>query len=295
MPVAIRKYNVDILSPFRRIEPHHNEGIAMADTPTDSAWTVLGARDRSNCYRVSESAVDMRRPAPEVRTVQVQAMPQNLLFDLHKTALIVVDMQNDFCAREGWLGQMGLDVSPALALAEPINRVTSALRAARVPVLWLNWGVRADRLNLSPGTQHPFNPNGRSPGLGGEVSGVRGTHKLLEQGSWGARLIDELVQDQQDIHIDKHRISGFWDTTLHAILSNLGVKTVMFAGVNTDHCVLATLMDANFHGYDTILLQDCTATTSPDFCFQATLHNVRFCFGFTTTSVDIADAVAAAI
>jgi nicotinamidase-related amidase len=61
--------------------------------------------------------------------------------------------------------------------------------------------------------------------------------------------------------------------------------------VNADHCVLGTLMDANFKGYDTILLEDCTATTSPEFCMRATLHNVRFCFGFTATSAHLAHAL----
>jgi nicotinamidase-related amidase len=56
--------------------------------------------------------------------------------------------------------------------------------------------------------------------------------------------------------------------------------------------VLGTLMDASFHGYDTVLLEDCTATSSPDFCLQATLFNVRFCFGFTITSDSLVRALA---
>ena len=84
----------------------------------------------------------------------------------------------------------------------------------------------------------------------------------------------QLHQEPGDIHVSKHRISGFWDTPLDAILKNLDVTTLFFAGVNADHCVLGTLMDANFHGYDTVMLEDCVATTSPDFCMQATLHNV---------------------
>jgi nicotinamidase-related amidase len=54
--------------------------------------------------------------------------------------------------------------------------------------------------------------------------------------------------------------------------------------VNADQCVLCTLQDANFLGYDCILLRDCTATTSPDYCMQATLYNVNQCFGFVTDS-----------
>jgi nicotinamidase-related amidase len=262
----------------------------LAPLPDTSAWPRLGTEGR-NTYRVSKSVVDMRRPSRRARPIQLPALPQSLLLDLARTALIVIDMQNDFCAPEGWMASLGANVAPARALAGPINQVTAALRASDVPVIWLNWGVRPDRLNLHPGTQHPFNPTGDGPGLAGEVSGPGPAHRLLQKDSWGARILAELTQDPRDIHVDKHRISGFWDTPLESILRNLDITTTVFAGINADHCVLGTLMDANFHGFDTILLQDCTATTSPDFCLQATLHNVRFCFGFTTRSDDLVRAL----
>jgi nicotinamidase-related amidase len=79
-------------------------------------------------------------------------------------------------------------------------------------------------------------------------------------------------------------MSGFQDTELDSILRNLGVTTLMFAGVNADQCVLCTLQDANFRGYDCLLLEDCTATTSPDYCMAATIYNIRQCFGFIIRS-----------
>jgi len=259
--------------------------------PDTRNWPVLGSPGR-NTYQVSDTIVDMRRPGRPVRAVQVHAQPQSIVLDLAHSALIIIDMQNDFCAADGWTASMGIDIGPARALASPINRTTEQLRARAVPVIWVNWGVRPDRLNLSPSTQHPFNPNGAGPGLAGEVTGTKNKHLLLQKGSWGAQIIDDLVQDPRDIHVDKHRISGFWDTPLDSILKNLDVTTLLFAGINADHCVLGTLMDANFHGFDTVLLEDCTATTSPDFCFRATLHNVRFCFGFTATSKDLIESIA---
>ena len=78
------------------------------------------------------------------------------------------------------------------------------------------------------------------------------------------------------------------DTPLDSILRNLGKTTLLFAGVNADQCVMATLQDANFHGYDCILVEDCTATTSPDYCLKATLYNVNQCFGFVASSAAIA-------
>ena len=104
-------------------------------------------------------------------------------------------------------------------------------------------------------------------------------------------MVDELEQKPDDIRVDKYRMSGFWDTPLDSILKNLGKTTLFFAGVNADQCVMATLQDANFLGYDCILLTDCSATTSPDYCWQATLYNVNQCFGFVTDSQALLKAI----
>lgn len=70
------------------------------------------------------------------------------------------------------------------------------------------------------------------------------------------------------------------------------LRPLMFAGVNADQCVLCTLQDANFRGYDCLLLEDCTATTSPDYCMQAALYNTRQCFGFVVNAAVMADELA---
>jgi nicotinamidase-related amidase len=114
---------------------------------------------------------------------------------------------------------------------------------------------------------------------------------VLTAGSWAAAVVDELEQKPEDIRVDKYRMSGFWDTPLDSILKNLGRTTLFFAGVNADQCVMTTLQDANFLGYDCLLLKDCTATTSPDYCWHATLYNVKQCFGFVTDSHAIFDAI----
>ena len=105
-------------------------------------------------------------------------------------------------------------------------------------------------------------------------------------------MVDELIPEAIDIQVDKYRMSGFWDTPLDSILRNLGKTTLLFGGVNADQCVMATLQDANFLGYDCILLRDCTATTSPDFCFKATVYNVNQCFGFVSDSRAMVEAIA---
>lgn len=258
-----------------------------AEPPAD--WKPIGTE--RNSYRVKESVVDMRRSERPSRPIELEAQPQDLVLDLSRTALIIVDMQNDFCGEGGWISSMGIDFSAARDLVNPINETAETLRHVGVPIVWVNWGVRPDRANLAPSTQHPFNPRGDGPGLAGARSEGGRSYKVLQKGEWGAELVSGLVCRPDDIWVDKHRISGFWDTPLDSILRNLNVSSLLFAGINADHCVYATLMDANFHGYDTIMLEDCVATTSPDFCLAATLHNVRFCFGFTTTSKQLRKAV----
>jgi nicotinamidase-related amidase len=198
-------------------------------------------------------------------------------------------MQNDFCHPEGWLAGIGVDVQPARAPIAPLSALLPVLREADVPVLWVNWGNRPDQLNLSPALLHVYDPLGAGTGLGSELP--KSGAKVLERGSWSAAVVDELAPEAQDICVAKYRMSGFQDTELDSILRNLGVQTLLFAGVNADQCVLCTLQEANFRGYDCLLLDDCSATTSPDYCMTATLYNVRQCFGFVASSQDILAAL----
>ena len=243
----------------------------------------------ANLWRVSRAMADLVRAPVPPHPVGIDALPKALRLDLRRTAILVVDMQNDFCHPDGWLAGLGVDVGPARSPIEPLRRLLPALRAEKVPVLWVNWGNRPDRLNLSPALHHVYDPAAEGTGLGAPLA--RSGAKVLEAGSWAAAVVDDLAVDPADISIDKYRMSGFWDTPLDSVLRNLRVTTLLFAGVNVDQCVLCTLQDANFLGYDCILLEDCSATTSPDFCTEATLYNVRQCFGFTARS----DAVLAAL
>ena len=213
----------------------------------------------ANQWRVDASSVDLRRAPPPPRPLAFPAEPQALTLDLARSALIVIDMQNDFCAPGGWLHHIGVDVAPARRPIDPLRALLPAWRAAGAPVVWVNWGNRPDRLNLSPALLHVYKPTGDGVGLGDPLPGSGA--KVLERGSWAAAIVDELAPPDSDIRVDKYRMSGFWDTPLDSILRNLGATTLLFAGVNADQCVLCTLQDANFLGYDCILLADCAATT----------------------------------
>jgi nicotinamidase-related amidase len=235
-----------------------------------------------NQWQVSTTHADLVRAPIAPRPITVTIDNRIVTFDLSRTAIIIVDMQNDFCHPDGWLSHIGVDVASARRPIVPLSRLLPVLRRESVPVLWLNWGNRPDRLNLSPALLHVYNPTGTRVGLGDPLP--KNGARVLELGSWAAAIVDELVVEPADIHVAKYRMSGFQDTMLDSILRNLNVTTLLFAGVNADQCVLCTLQSANFLGYDCFLIEDCSATTSPDYCMAATIYNVRQCFGFVTSS-----------
>ena len=242
-----------------------------------------------NTWLVNEYVADLTRPPLPARPITVTTDTKKLTLDLVKTACLVVDMQNDFCHPDGWLASIGVDVNPARSPIDPLSKLLPTLRQANVPILWVNWGNRPDLLNISPALRHVYNPTGIGVGLADPLP--KNGAPVLTKGSWAAAVVDELPQERSDIWVDKYRMSGFWDTPLDSILRNLGKTTLLFAGVNADQCVLCTLQDANFLGYDCILLRDCTATTSPDYCFQATVYNVNQCFGFVTDGETLTAAI----
>ncbi|HAG79640.1 MAG TPA: isochorismatase [Cyanobacteria bacterium UBA12227] len=242
-----------------------------------------------NAWTVNEAIADLTRPCLTPQPITLTTETKTLRLDLLKSAILVIDMQNDFCHPDGWLAHLGVDVTPNREPIYPLNSLLAKLRSANVPVIWVNWGNRPDLLNISPGLLHVYNPTGQGIGLGDPLP--KRNAKVLIKDSWAAAVLDELEQKPKDIWVDKYRMSGFWDTPLDTILRNLGKTTLFFTGVNIDQCVMATLQDANFLGYDCILVKDCAATTSPDYCRQATLYNVNQCFGFVTDSDSIIKSI----
>ncbi len=252
---------------------------------------VLG-RGQQYYWVATPTEVDMAVPAPPPVPVRIAAEPQNLVLDLRRTAIVVIDMQNDFCTQGGWVDHIGGNYAADRAAIAPLQKLLPALRANGVPVVWVNWGNRPDLANMPPNQIHLYKNSGSGTGLGDPLPGGRGN--VLEKDSWAAAVVDELAPAAGDIRVDKHRISGFWDTPLDSILRNLGVRSILFAGCNTDQCVLHSLTDANFLGYGCVMLQDCCATSSPAFCTEATIWNVKKCFGFVTDSNRVLAALPAA-
>jgi len=216
------------------------------------------------------------------RPLEIPAEPQPITFDLARSALVVVDMQNDFCHPEGWFAQKGIGTKAARKPIPTIARLLPVWRAAGGTVVWLNWGIRADRLNLGP-TVH-FKGKRSADGVGYAERSPIDHGPSLVQGEWGAKVIDELEVEPADITVHKHRLSGFWDNELDSILRQQGITTLLFAGINTDRCVFSTLQDASFLGYDCVLLKDACGTSSPAYVTRGIHFIVQQLHGFVGTA-----------
>ncbi|WP_459624135.1 cysteine hydrolase family protein [Burkholderia sp. 3C] len=242
-----------------------------------------------NAWTVSGSVASLVRRVMKPRPLTIDAAPQNLEIDVARSAVVVIDMQNDFCHPEGWFAQKGVSVKAARKPIPVIAELLPAWRRAGGRVVWLNWGIRADLANLSA-TIH-FKGKRSADGVGYGEASPNDRGPSLVRGAWGAQVVDELTVDASDMCVEKHRLSGFWDNELDSVLRNLGITTLLFVGINTDRCVFSTLQDAAFIGYDCILLEDACNTSSPAYVTRAIHFIVQQLHGFVAR----ADSLIAAL
>lgn len=163
-----------------------------------------------------------------------------------RTALVVIDMQNDFLHADGWYARSGVDIAHMQAAAEPTRTLVAEARARGVPVIWTRHGFRDERDAGVFMRLRPFLAEGG-----------------LRRGSWGYEILDGLGAEEADWYVEKNRLSAFFGTNLELVLRSLEADTVLFAGVLTNQCVAATSKDANFRDFKPIVVGDCTGTTLP--------------------------------
>ncbi len=217
------------------------------------------------------------RNFPEVKTT-LEVEPEKLAF-------LIVDMQNDFAHPEGMMARKVADIGPARRTVEPTRLVAGECRRAGVKVIYTQHIFRADLTDMGKSWARIYRhrPGTISPGDKVGPAGQKSVGSLVK-GTWNAEIIDELKPQAGDIVVDNKRTySGFYHTDLDMILRNLGIETIMFAGLTTAVCVESTLRDAFFHGYECILLKDCAWEKTPE--LQAASEKlVMIHFGSVTTS-----------
>ena len=260
---------------------------ARQNTPANARIApIKGATSTDTGWQAKAQGVSLLRPPRQPKPVWLQARPQKLEIDVHHSALVVVDMQNDFCHPEGWFGQKGVSMRATRKPIPMLQKLLPLWRAAGGRVVWLNWGVRTDRLNLPEAVllKAKLDAQGQLSGVGYAESSPLDRGPSLVPGHWGAQVVDELPVAADDITVFKHRLSGFYDNELDSLLRQQGLKTLLFAGINTDRCVFSSLQDAGFLGYDCVLLEDACSTPSPAYVSRAILFLVEKLHGFVASA-----------
>jgi ureidoacrylate peracid hydrolase len=221
--------------------------------------------------------------------VVIPATPEPVRLDAERTAVIVVDMQNAFCKKNGMLDVLGmLDETKVNKVIETDKKLIGATRRTGIKTAYLRMTYRPD---LSDGGG-PESPNyWKELGLVAMREHPEWRGRFLINGTWDWEIIDELKPLPGDIVVNKSRYSGFVNTGLDEVLKKQNIKHLIFLGLATNVCIESTLRDAFSHEYFPVLVSDGCGNLGPDFTQEATIWNVNEVFGWVTTSGDLIKAL----
>lgn len=194
-------------------------------------------------------------------------------YDPAIAALIVIDIQNDFCSPHGSLARLGHDTLAAQAMLPRLQYLLVAARAANVPAVFV-------KTIHDESTDSPQWLGRLGDGLGTERTGL-----TCRSETWGSEFY-EVAPKEGDGVVTKNRFSAFVGTNLDMLLRTRGIRSLLFTGVTTETCVESTLRDGLFHEYYVSLVEDCAASYSPE-AHAASVRTIAANFGTITQSQDL--------
>lgn len=225
------------------------------------------------------------------RIVSLAAKPEPIAIDVAQTAVIVIDMQNDFGSVGGMFQRAGIDISMIQAAVAPIAKVLTAARKESIKIIYLKMGFKPDLSDAGRSDTPLYARRQKNMKFGINVKSPDGADsRIFVRETWNTDILTELTPKAGDIVLNKHRFSGFFQTDLDATLKRLGVKNLIFTGCTTSVCVESTVRDAMFRDYMPIVLADCTAEPIgnglPRTNHEASLLTIQVSFGWVSNSND---------
>ena len=227
------------------------------------------------------------KPAP-TGEVFLQAEPEPLKIDVQRTAVIVVDMQNCFISKGGVFDLCGLDILPCQKVIEPIKKITTAARAKGLKIVNVVHVYSPDLRDAGG----PNSPNWyKDISLASQREHPEWQDKFYIHGTWGAEIIDQLKPQEGDLFVEKPRYGAFFQTNLDTLMKTYNIKYLVFVGLTTNCCVEASIREAYNLDYFCILVSDATMTVAPAFVKDATIYNIKYMWGWVTTTENVLKAI----
>jgi len=227
----------------------------------------------------------------------VRARPFPFELDPTRTAVIVVDMQNDFGSPGGMFERAGVDISSIQAIVPNVVAVLSAARGASIPVVYLKMAFKPDLSDAG----FPSAPNWLRHAhfhAGDEVTAPNGQpSRILIRDTWNTDIVDELAPRDSDRIVYKSRFSGFYDTELDGLLKASGIERLIVVGATTSVCVDSTVRDAMFRDYHCLVVEDAIAEPigldTPRSNHEASLLTFELLFAQLASTADVVAALGA--